>query len=191
MANSDVLCCELYLLFLKVSDSKNPKKPMKDLGADGKYGYIMISSITHSTTSSSNHTPSDTHTHTHLLTRTRTCTHTHAHTHMHTHTHTRTHKLSTHTLQTPLTHTWTHTDFLPLFVWVLVQCDFHQAEVEAEYMSGLAHPSLFNGEAGYYLTTLTIAGEQKQHADHIDVGVRSNCVVEVLYRLYTEQSVQG
>lgn len=48
-------------------------------------------------------------------------------------------------------------DFLPLFVWVLVQCGFTRAEIEAEYMWGLAHPSLFNGEAGYYLTTLTSA----------------------------------
>ena len=48
--------------------------------------------------------------------------------------------------------------FLPLFVWVLVQCSFYRAEIEAEYMWGLAHPSLFNGEAGYYLTTLTSAG---------------------------------
>ena len=54
----------------------------------------------------------------------------------------------------------TPTDFLPLFVWVLVQCDFHRAEIEAEYMWGLAHPSLFTGEAGYYLTTLTTAGGQ-------------------------------
>ena len=50
-----------------------------------------------------------------------------------------------------------HTDFLPLFVWVLVQSGFTRAEIEAEYMWGLAHPSLFNGEAGYYLTTLTSA----------------------------------
>jgi hypothetical protein len=42
-------------------------------------------------------------------------------------------------------------------VWVLVQCGFHRAEIEAEYMWGLAHPSLFNGEGGYYLTTLTSA----------------------------------
>jgi hypothetical protein len=48
-------------------------------------------------------------------------------------------------------------DFLPLFVWVLVQSGFTRAEIEAEYMWGLAHPSLFNGEAGYYLTTLTSA----------------------------------
>ena len=29
--------------------------------------------------------------------------------------------------------------------------------MEAEYMWGLAHPSLFKGEGGYYLTTLTSA----------------------------------
>lgn len=48
-------------------------------------------------------------------------------------------------------------DFLPIFVWVLVHCGFTRAEIEAEYMWGLAHPSLFNGEGGYYLTTLTSA----------------------------------
>ncbi len=62
-------------------------------------------------------------------------------------------------------HPFTHAPlnlFLPLFVWVLVQCSFHRAEIEAEYMWGLAHPSLFNGEAGYYLTTLTSAGNSAQ-----------------------------
>ena len=71
-----------------------------------------------------------------------------------------------HTLTHPLPSTLplTHLpDFLPLFVWVLVQCGFHRAEIEAEYMWGLAHPSLFNGEAGYYLTTLTSAGELRWH----------------------------
>lgn len=48
-------------------------------------------------------------------------------------------------------------DFLPIFVWVLAQCQFTKAEMEAEYMWGLAHPSLFKGEGGYYLTTLTSA----------------------------------
>lgn len=42
-------------------------------------------------------------------------------------------------------------------MWVLLQCEFTRAEIEAEYMWGLAHPSLFNGEGGYYLTTLTSA----------------------------------
>ena len=50
-------------------------------------------------------------------------------------------------------------DFLPLFVWVLAHTTFYTAEIEAEYIWGLAHPSLFNGEGGYYLTTLTSAGK--------------------------------
>lgn len=45
-------------------------------------------------------------------------------------------------------------DFLPLFVWVLVQCNVLTAELEAEYMWGLLHPSLIPGEGGYYLTAL-------------------------------------
>ena len=56
--------------------------------------------------------------------------------------------------------------FLPLFVWVLVQCGFTRAEIEAEYMWGLAHPSLFNGEAGYYLTTLTSAVNVLKETQH-------------------------
>ncbi|KAF7281801.1 hypothetical protein GWI33_004236 [Rhynchophorus ferrugineus] len=48
-------------------------------------------------------------------------------------------------------------DFLPIFVWVLVKTNFVAAEIEAEYMWGLLHPSLFSGEAGYYLTTLSSA----------------------------------
>lgn len=45
-------------------------------------------------------------------------------------------------------------DFLPLLVWVLVQCNVLTAELEAEYMYGLLHPSLITGEGGYYLTAL-------------------------------------
>lgn len=45
-------------------------------------------------------------------------------------------------------------DFLPLLVWVLVQCNVLTAELEAEYMWGLLHPSLTTGEGGYYLTAL-------------------------------------
>ncbi|KAL1138492.1 hypothetical protein AAG570_008555, partial [Ranatra chinensis] len=48
-------------------------------------------------------------------------------------------------------------DFLPLFVWVLVQKGMISAEIEAEYMWGLLHPSLLSGEGGYYLTTLSSA----------------------------------
>ncbi|KAK6645386.1 hypothetical protein RUM43_001663 [Polyplax serrata] len=48
-------------------------------------------------------------------------------------------------------------DILPLFVWVLVQSGFIAAEIEAEYMWGLLHPSLLSGEGCYYLTTLSSA----------------------------------
>lgn len=48
-------------------------------------------------------------------------------------------------------------DFLPIFIYVLVQCGLISAEVEAEYMWGLLHPSLLTGEGGYYLTTLSSA----------------------------------
>lgn len=44
-------------------------------------------------------------------------------------------------------------------MWVLAQNQFVTAEIEAEYVWGLAHPTLFNGEGGYYLTTLTSAGK--------------------------------
>ncbi|XP_064483838.1 protein sprint-like isoform X2 [Ornithodoros turicata] len=48
-------------------------------------------------------------------------------------------------------------DFLPIFIYVLVQCGLISAEIEAEYMWGLLHPSLLTGEGGYYLTTLSSA----------------------------------
>ncbi|XP_043284567.1 protein sprint isoform X2 [Venturia canescens] len=48
-------------------------------------------------------------------------------------------------------------DLLPLLVWVLVRGKVVDAEVEAEYMWGLLHPSLLTGEGGYYLTTLSSA----------------------------------
>lgn len=48
-------------------------------------------------------------------------------------------------------------DLLPLLVWVLVRGRVVGAEVEAEYMWGLLHPSLLTGEGGYYLTTLSSA----------------------------------
>ncbi|XP_046487963.1 protein sprint isoform X2 [Neodiprion pinetum] len=48
-------------------------------------------------------------------------------------------------------------DLLPLLVWVLVRGRVWGAEVEAEYMWGLLHPSLLTGEGGYYLTTLSSA----------------------------------
>lgn len=48
-------------------------------------------------------------------------------------------------------------DLLPLLVWVLVQGKVVDAEIEAEFMWGLLHPSLFAGKGGYYLTTLSSA----------------------------------
>lgn len=48
-------------------------------------------------------------------------------------------------------------DFLPLFVWVLMQSGMIGAEIEADYMWGLLHPSSLTGEGGYYLTTLSSA----------------------------------
>lgn len=48
-------------------------------------------------------------------------------------------------------------DLLPMLVWVLVRGKVVGAEVEAEYMWGLLHPSLLTGEGGYYLTTLSSA----------------------------------
>lgn len=48
-------------------------------------------------------------------------------------------------------------DFLPIFIYVLVQCRMISAEIEAEYIHGLIHPNLLTGEGGYYLTTLSSA----------------------------------
>ncbi|XP_055940907.1 protein sprint-like isoform X1 [Argiope bruennichi] len=48
-------------------------------------------------------------------------------------------------------------DFLPIFICVLVRCGLIAAEIEADYMWGLLHPSLMAREGGYYLTTLSSA----------------------------------
>ncbi|XP_076463753.1 uncharacterized protein LOC143295940 isoform X2 [Babylonia areolata] len=48
-------------------------------------------------------------------------------------------------------------DFLPLLIYVLVHCGLVSAEIEADYMWGLLHPSVLTGEGGYYLTTLSSA----------------------------------
>lgn len=57
-------------------------------------------------------------------------------------------------------------DFLPIFVWVLVQTGLVSAEIEAEYMWGLLHPSLLSGEGGYYLTTLSSAVDVLKNFRH-------------------------
>ncbi|XP_015921183.1 protein sprint isoform X2 [Parasteatoda tepidariorum] len=48
-------------------------------------------------------------------------------------------------------------DFLPIFICVIVRCGLIAAEIEADYMWGLLHPSLMAREGGYYLTTLSSA----------------------------------
>lgn len=48
-------------------------------------------------------------------------------------------------------------DFLPLLAYVLCKCGFHFAEIEAEYIWGLMMPTVMNGQAGYYTTSLCSA----------------------------------
>ena len=48
-------------------------------------------------------------------------------------------------------------DFLPMLLYVLIQCGIVSMEIEADYMWGLLHPCLLAGEGGYYLTTLSSA----------------------------------
>ncbi|XP_071482762.1 uncharacterized protein [Diadema antillarum] len=48
-------------------------------------------------------------------------------------------------------------DFLPMLIYVLVQCEMMCIEIEADYMWGLLDPAMLSGEGGYYLTTLSSA----------------------------------
>ncbi|KAL5008634.1 hypothetical protein ScPMuIL_014215 [Solemya velum] len=48
-------------------------------------------------------------------------------------------------------------DFLPLLIYVIVHCGMFSAEIEADYMWGLLHPSVLTGEGGYYLTSFSSA----------------------------------
>lgn len=48
-------------------------------------------------------------------------------------------------------------DLLPLLVYLIVHCGVISAEIESEYMLGLLHPSIMNGEGSYYLTILSSA----------------------------------
>lgn len=50
-----------------------------------------------------------------------------------------------------------------MFVWILIKTKFVAAEIEAEYMWGLLHPSCLSGEGGYYLTTLSSAVHVLKH----------------------------
>ena len=44
-----------------------------------------------------------------------------------------------------------------MLIYVLVHCGIVTAEIEVDYIWGLIHPSLLNGEGGYYLTSLSSA----------------------------------
>lgn len=71
---------------------------------------------------------------------------------------------------------------------MLVHADFCKAEIEAEYMWGLVHPSLLNGEGGYYLTTLTSAVnvlKETQFGPEDNQEVKDVCVYTVyIYTIY-------
>ena len=68
---------------------------------------------------------------------------------------------------------------------MLVHADFCKAEVEAEYMWGLVHPSLLNGEGGYYLTTLTSAvNVLKETQFGAEDNQEASEVCEIIYIYY-------
>jgi Vacuolar sorting protein 9 (VPS9) domain len=48
-------------------------------------------------------------------------------------------------------------DFLPLLAYVLCKTGFHFAEIEAEFIWGMMTPTVMNGQAGYYATSLCSA----------------------------------
>lgn len=48
-------------------------------------------------------------------------------------------------------------DFLPLLAYVLCKTGFHFAEIEAEFIWGMMTPTVMNGQAGYYTTSLCSA----------------------------------
>lgn len=73
-------------------------------------------------------------------------------------------------------------DFLPLMIWVLVQCNVYTAELEVEYMCGLLPPSRLNtGEGGYYLTTLSSAmNVLKSYKSSTETSTMENGVKTIL-----------
>ncbi|XP_037088369.1 protein sprint-like [Pollicipes pollicipes] len=57
-------------------------------------------------------------------------------------------------------------EFLPLLIFTLAHCHATTIEFEADYMWGLLHPMLLNGEAGYYLTMLSSAVHVLKNLQH-------------------------
>ncbi|XP_017783155.1 PREDICTED: protein sprint [Nicrophorus vespilloides] len=83
-------------------------------------------------------------------------------------------------------------DFLPLFVWVLVKTKFVSAEIEAEYMWGLLHPSLLSGEGGYYLTTLSSAVHVlKNFKESIEENVKNNPKTDSVLKVVVPDELHG
>ncbi|XP_056021245.1 uncharacterized protein LOC130054716 isoform X3 [Ostrea edulis] len=70
-------------------------------------------------------------------------------------------------------------DFLPVLIYVLVQCGIVAAEIEADFMWGLIHPSLLNGEGGYYLTSLSSAVLALKNFKNMQGSLRDSQQVEV------------
>lgn len=83
-------------------------------------------------------------------------------------------------------------DFLPLFVWVLVKTNFVAAEIEAEYMWGLLHPSLLSGEGGYYLTTLSSAIHVlKNFKDSCEENVKNHVKNDSVLKVVVPDELHG
>ncbi|XP_043189172.1 protein sprint-like isoform X3 [Amphibalanus amphitrite] len=57
-------------------------------------------------------------------------------------------------------------ELLPLLIYTMAQCNCASIEFEADYMWGLLHPMLLNGEAGYYLTMLSSAVHVLKNLPH-------------------------
>lgn len=65
-------------------------------------------------------------------------------------------------------------DFLPVLIYVLIQCGMISAEIEADYMLGLLQSSILCGEGGYYLTTFSSAVHALKHMHQMTDGFTTN-----------------
>ncbi|XP_033115826.1 protein sprint-like [Anneissia japonica] len=59
-------------------------------------------------------------------------------------------------------------DFLPMLIYILVQCDMTTIEIETDYIWSLLEASAFTGEPAYYLTTLTSAIHVLKNVEYFD-----------------------
>lgn len=60
---------------------------------------------------------------------------------------------------------------LPMLVYVIVQCGLITAEFEVEYMLGLLHPQILNGDGSYYLILLSSAVQVLKAMFHSSIGL--------------------